>query len=97
MDLQTDFTAMFAEGDDIIVDGVTLKGFVVHPGVFEEPFYGDVPTAGNTLSVIVQQGDLKSIGQWPLAEPQVEIDALVYRPIRSHLSAGHVQIFLQEA
>ena len=96
MDFQADFAAMFAEGDDIIIAGISLKGFFVQPGIIEEPYYGNERDGDGTYA-LVQQNDLEGIGQWPVSDPVVEVNGITYRVIRPHRSAGHVQLFLQEA
>ncbi len=94
MDLQSDFAAMFEDGDDVVIDGVTIKGFIAWPGVVREPFYGDED--GNEIYVIVQQSDLEAVDQWPIDDPTITIAGIDYRVIRAHANAGHVQLFIQE-
>lgn len=97
MDLQDDFFSMFTDSDDeILINGVTVAGFIARPGVIQEPFYSvDGELSG--VFVIVQKSDLETLGQWPLDNPSIELDGIFYRVIRPHENAGHVQIFLQEA
>ena len=96
MDFQADFEHMFEDGDDVVIDGVTIKGFIARPGVVSEPFYGD-ERDGDGFFVIVQKSDLEDLAQWPLDDPVVVVEAITYRVIRPHENGGHVQLFLQEA
>ena len=98
-DLQAEFAEVFADfGETIVIDGVDVKALAARPGPVVEPYYDDEGGGlGNAMRVIVQKDDLDAIGQWPLSDPEVEVDAIVYRIIRSFASLGHVILYLQEA
>ncbi len=100
MDLQDDFADMFAADDplvdDISINGVVINGYFVEPDVIEEPYYGR-DEAVDSRFVLVQRGDLATLGQWPPADPIVVVNLVTYRVIRALDNAGHVRLFLQEA
>ncbi len=99
MSLSADFAPMFAESPDAIaINGSSIAGFIVRPDIIREPFYQN--EAEEALYILVQKTALTALGQWPVTDPAVTLDgqtAPVYRVIRAHESAGHVQLFLQES
>ncbi len=97
MDLQDDFSFVFAnDGDDLTIGGVAVKGFVRRPGPVLEPYHEGAGERDETY-VIVQRGDLETLGQWPPDNPEVKIEAITYRVIRHHESFGHVWLYIEEA
>ena len=97
MDFQDDFADMFDDADDVLIDDVSVKAMIANPGVIQEPFYGDDGGDPDTPFVIVQKNDLITYDLWPVTDPEIEVDEIIYRVIRVHENAGHVQLFLQEA
>ncbi len=96
MDLQADFAGEFSQADEVFIDGYSLRAFVCRPGVVEEPYYGAPEAPGETF-LLTEKDRLAALGQWPLLDPEIEIEGQVFRPLRVHESLGHVQIFVQEA